>query len=78
MIGQFDRFSAIEVDVDEPTGWFAKDDADVAVVGIDVGSQSQVGPIAPRRRFRSRLQRHTIPASLAIDRDLRSNVDGTG
>lgn len=78
MIGQFDRFGAIEVDVNEPTRWFAKDDADIATVGKDVGSKSQVGPIATRRRLRPRAQRDAIPAPLAIDRDLRSNIEGAG
>jgi hypothetical protein len=78
LIGQLDRFGAIEVDINEPTRWFAKDDADVTVVGKDVGGQSQVGPIAPRRRFRTWAQRDAIPAPLAMDRDLRSNIEGTG
>ena len=29
LIGQFDRFGAIEVDIDEPAGWLAKDQSDV-------------------------------------------------
>ena len=46
--------------------------------GNDVGVQSQVRSNHVARRFGTWAQRHAVPATLAIDRDLRSNIEGTG
>jgi len=49
LIGKLDRFVTIEIDINQPTRWFAKDDSDVAWIRKDLRFQTKFGPITSRR-----------------------------